>query len=276
MEDNLKRDVIREVRAGDGRILLHDEVEERPGVFKIIPIWEQVEEKEIMTPRDVYNLMVQEGYKVDYGRVAVTDEQAPLPGALSQLLMRVRTGLQGGEAADFIFNCQMGRGRTTSGMVTACLIATTMAWEHAAEDKISGEDQNANALEHYDAMDGPSEEEAYLAGEYKVILQLVSVLSHGKLAKRLTDRAIDQMQDVQNLRKAIYDYKLKVEACEKGSAKQRKLMDLGVNYLYRYGTLIVFANYLVEMREGQSEVSFPEWLQTRREITMLLGRRSLD
>lgn len=42
-------------------------------------------------------------------------------------------------------------------------------------------------------------------GEYKVILQLVSVLSHGKLAKRLTDRAIDQMQDVQNLRKAIYE-----------------------------------------------------------------------
>ena len=64
MEENLKRDVIREVRAGEGRILLHDEVEERPGVFKIIPIWEQVDEQDIMTPRDVYNLMVQEGYKV--------------------------------------------------------------------------------------------------------------------------------------------------------------------------------------------------------------------
>lgn len=45
---------------------------------------------------------------------------------------------------------------------------------------------------------------------------------------------------------------------------------------YRYGTLIVFANYLIEMREGKTDVSFPEWLQTRREITMLLGRRSLD
>ena len=64
MEDKLKRDVIREVRAGEGRILLHDEVEERPGVFKIIPIWEMVEEQDIMTPRDVYELMVQEGYKV--------------------------------------------------------------------------------------------------------------------------------------------------------------------------------------------------------------------
>ncbi|RPD74988.1 hypothetical protein L226DRAFT_508637 [Lentinus tigrinus ALCF2SS1-7] len=276
MEDNLKRDVIREVRAGEGRILLHDEVEERPGVFKIIPIWEQVEEKDIMTPRDVYNMMVQEGYKVDYGRVAVTDEQAPLPGALSQLLMRVRTGLQSGQPADFIFNCQMGRGRTTSGMVTACLIATTMTWEHEKENRITEEDQNTNPLEHYDAVDGPSEEDAYLQGEYKVILQLVSVLSHGKLAKRLTDRAIDQMEDVQNLRRAIYDYKLKVAACEKGSEKQRKLMDLGVNYLYRYGTLIVFANYLIEMREGKGEESFPEWLQPRREITMLLGRRSLD
>ncbi len=137
--------------------------------------------------------------------------------------MRVRTGLQSGEPADFIFNCQMGRGRTTSGMVTACLIATTMTWEHAAEESFSEQIQNASALEHYDAMDGPSEEEAYLegvhgyllifkqgadgdrVGEYKVILQLVSVLSHGKLAKRLTDRAIDQMQDVQNLRKAIYE-----------------------------------------------------------------------
>ena len=43
-------------------------------------------------------------------------------------------------------------------------------------------------------------------GEYKTILQLVAVMSHGKIAKRLTDHAIDLMQDVQNLRKAIYEY----------------------------------------------------------------------
>ena len=66
MEKEFKRDVIREVQAGSGRILLHDEVEERPGVFSIIPIWEQVEEKDIMTPADVYNLMVEEGYKASH------------------------------------------------------------------------------------------------------------------------------------------------------------------------------------------------------------------
>lgn len=64
MEESLKRDVLREVENGNGRILLHDEVEERPGVFSIIPIWEDVTRGDIMTPRDVYNLVVREGYKV--------------------------------------------------------------------------------------------------------------------------------------------------------------------------------------------------------------------
>lgn len=273
MEERLKKDVIREVRMGDGRILLHDELEERPGVFSIIPIWETVDEDDIMTPRDVFDLMAKEGFKINYGRVAITDEQAPLPDALSQLLERVRSGYP--EADDFIFNCQMGRGRTTTGMVTACLISTTMNWQ--GEENYIDEQEDPDSTE-YDSIDGPSEEQAYRQGEYKTILQLVGVLSHGKIAKRLTDRAIDLMQDVQNLRKSIYDYKLKVEALEKGSAKQRKLMNVAVNYLYRYGTLIVFANYLIEAREmqGGETREFSDWLREHREIAKLLGRRSLD
>lgn len=46
---------------------------------------------------------------------------------------------------------------------------------------------------------------------------------------------------------------------------------------YRYGVLIVFANYLIERRFGEaSQDTFPEWLSGHREITKLLGRRSLD
>ncbi|KAG8213255.1 inositol hexakisphosphate-domain-containing protein [Butyriboletus roseoflavus] len=273
MEERFKEDVLRELRQGGGRILLHDEVEERPGVFTIVPIWETVSEEDIMTPRDVFDLVAKEGYKIDYDRVAITDEQAPLPDALYQLLDRIRLGYS--QAGDFIFNCQMGRGRTTTGMVTACLISTVVNW--VGEECVSvAEDMSMLTC---DSIDGLSEEEAYLQGEYKTILQLVGVLSHGKIAKRLTDRAIDLMQDVQNLRKAIYDYKLKVEACEKGSVKQGKLMDIAVNYLYRYGTLIVFCNYLIEMRGSSGkgeEQPFPAWLREHREIAKLLGRKSLD
>jgi len=90
-----------------------------------------------------------------------TDEQAPLPIALSQLLDRVQSGLS--QAGDFIFNCQMGRGRTTTGMVTACLIVSTQQWTRQ-EQQLAWHEPISEA-EVYDPIDGPSEEEAYLQGD---------------------------------------------------------------------------------------------------------------
>jgi hypothetical protein len=97
-----------------------------------------------------------------------TDEQAPLPGALSQLLERVTSAYENAE--DFIFNCQMGRGRTTTGMVTACLIATVM---NLKRDERTSEMEPDSIVGDYDTIDGPSEEEAYLQGT--VILNQTSV-----------------------------------------------------------------------------------------------------
>ena len=55
----------------------------------------------------------------------------------------------------------MGRGRTTTGMVTACLIATTM---NLNRDESISRMEPDSVVEDYDAVDGPSEEEAYLQG----------------------------------------------------------------------------------------------------------------
>jgi hypothetical protein len=84
-----------------------------------------------------------------------------LPGVFTQILDRVRSGLEAN--ADFVFNCQMGRGRTTTGMVTACLIATTNAWSGGkGQAALPAEDAQE---EFYDSLDGPSEEEAYMQGK---------------------------------------------------------------------------------------------------------------
>jgi hypothetical protein len=64
MEESFKKDVLRELRANEGRVLLHDEVEERPGSFAIVPLWETVSEADILTPRDVFSLMKRDGFKV--------------------------------------------------------------------------------------------------------------------------------------------------------------------------------------------------------------------
>lgn len=64
MESSFKRDVLKELRAHGGRVLLHDEIEERPGSFAIVPMWQDATEADIMTPRNVFELMAQEGYRV--------------------------------------------------------------------------------------------------------------------------------------------------------------------------------------------------------------------
>lgn len=64
MEKALKRDVQLEVRQLQGKLLLHDELEESPGSYKITPLFETVSEDDIMTPRDVFELMIAEGYHV--------------------------------------------------------------------------------------------------------------------------------------------------------------------------------------------------------------------
>jgi len=47
-------------------------------------------------------------------------------------------------------------------MVTACLISSTMDWQSSENNTLSDDELS---LEMYDAIDGPSEEEVYLAGE---------------------------------------------------------------------------------------------------------------
>lgn len=274
----LKNDVIQEAARRDGRILLHDEVELEPGKFDIIPVWESIKEGDVLTPREAYELVQSEGYQVDYARVAVTDEQAPVPAVFSEIERRVLKALSRGSAT--AFNCQMGRGRTTTGMVIASLISTVshlgeelfvggsseigssavLSEESSAIGSESGSgsgSRSGSSMQYQQQqtnlrMEGAKdlldnrEDELWLQGEYRMTLQLVGVLSHGKLAKKLTDAAIDRMDAVQNLRKAIYDSKLRADNAEPRSKKRAHLSAVYKNYLQRYAFLIAFANYLVE------------------------------
>jgi hypothetical protein len=70
MEITLKNDARRELRRGDGTLLLHDE-EEHQGAFLPIPVWETVEDADIMTPRDVYDKIINNGYQVSGSNVYI-------------------------------------------------------------------------------------------------------------------------------------------------------------------------------------------------------------
>lgn len=73
----------------------------------------------IQTPREVYEALRADGYKCNYYRVPLTDGTAPKEVAFDTFYQHVK---HAAPHDPVIFNCQMGAGRTTTGMVIACLI----------------------------------------------------------------------------------------------------------------------------------------------------------
>jgi len=236
----------------------------------------------------------------------LTDEQAPIPNVFDQLVTRMQGANTG---VDVLFNCQMGRGRTTTGMVTACLMTMILKNDQVMDmtnsyviesstttPMASSGDLGELSMYNFDEDEAHQATERYKNGEYKIILQLVSALTYGKLAKRLTDHAVNECDHMQNLRKAIYDYKLRLDALEVGSQKYYAIREVGLNYLVRYFYLIVFANYLLEEMvshedgwssdhveeetilddEAKKIITFSKWLKGRREITNIIKLNRID
>jgi hypothetical protein len=83
---------------------------------------------------------------------------------------------------------------------------------------------------------------------------------------------------IQDIRGAIYDFKLRVESAESGTKKHEMLREVGLNYLVRYFFLITFANYYMEKRaDSTGQVSsFSAWWSNRRELTNLVHRQNQD
>ena len=76
-----------------------------------------------MTPRQAYSALKEEGYHVNYVRTPLTDGAAPREIVFDSFF----AGVGAADPRDpVIFNDQMGAGRTTTGMVIACMIRSCM------------------------------------------------------------------------------------------------------------------------------------------------------
>ena len=242
MENNMKLDVLKELKKFGNRILLHEE-EVIGNSFRVIPIWVNVRQSDIQTPKEVFDEIIQTGTLVTYVRIPITDEQAPIPLVFDELEKTIRNIEN---PCKLMFNCQMGRGRTTTGMVIANLLLK------------KGVDERRQAIS--------GAKNRFLDGEYKLIMHLIQILPLGRKAKEAVDLAIDSCDHIQNLREAIYDYKLKYE-----KLCNQKLHEIGLNYLIRYFYLIAFANWVLECEK----TSFSIWLSERPEIDRLIEDRNV-
>jgi hypothetical protein len=115
MEARLKEDILMEASRYGNKILVTDELPDG----QMVDQWEPVSTDSLKTLLEVYEELQAEGYLVDYERVPITDEKSPKETDFDLLIRKIS---QADINTEIIFNCQMGRGRTTTGMVIATLV----------------------------------------------------------------------------------------------------------------------------------------------------------
>lgn len=243
MELRLKEDVLAEGRAHLGRILLHSEGSERD----LLPIWESVQD--VSTMRDLFALnseLCQKYPYLEYYRVPITAEEAPEPADFDTFrkILTEDTDLTLTHGSVFIFNCQMGLGRSTMGSVIGMEIL------RSPESEIPVMQDTANLV------------------HYKVITNLIRMLKAGNEAKKLADSFIDQAGQLINLRANIEDYRKAASRCTDDRRSCRKLVNKGIQSLKRYALLILFQAYLLDRsnHEIPETGTFEAWIEKHQEF----------
>ncbi|XP_027349886.1 paladin-like isoform X2 [Abrus precatorius] len=268
MEARLKEDIMMEAARYGNKILVTDELPDG----QMVDQWEPVSCNSVKTPLEVYEELQVEGYLVDYERVPITDEKSPKELDFDILVHKIS---QANVNTEIIFNCQMGRGRTTTGMVIATLFYLNRigASGFPRSNSIGRISQCAtNVAEHL-----PNSEESIRRGEYAVIRSLIRVLEGGVEGKRQVDKVIDKCASMQNLREAIATYRNSILR-QPDEMKREASLSFFVEYLERYYFLICFAVYIHSERAAlhsntAGDCSFAEWMRARPELYSIIRRR---
>ncbi|KAK4282652.1 hypothetical protein QN277_014003 [Acacia crassicarpa] len=267
MEARLKEDIIIEAGRYGNKILVTDELPDG----QMVDQWELVSCNSVKTPLEVYEELQAEGYHVDYERVPITDEKSPKELDFDFLVHKIS---HADVHTEIIFNCQMGRGRTTTGMVIATLVYLNRIGASGIprSNSVGKISQCAsNVADHL-----PDSEEAVHRGEYAVIRSLIRVLEGGAEGKRQVDKVIDKCASMQNLREAIATYRNSILR-QPDEKKRESSLSFFVEYLERYYFLICFAVYIHSERAAlnsnvSSHSSFADWMRARPELYSIIRR----
>jgi hypothetical protein len=268
VEEILKADILREADQYDGNFLVHDEG--KPG--ELVGSWELANNSTVRTVRQVYDEAALDGCRVTFLRLPVTDEQSPELKDFDLLVENLLPAVIAGnndttEPTSFVFNCQMGRGRTTTGMVVCSLLLgrTTPGYYDFLDQK-------------YPTLFQSTDSEL-AKGNYNCVTQLKSLLSDGREAKKRLDLVLEACSRMQNLRTAIEGFVQQVSSPDVPEEARARAHHHGIHYLQRYYNLIAFASYLHEEYDEETmsmRSTFVAWMDERPELVNLHNSASLS
>jgi len=263
---------------------------------KSMPIYYQVGtgdnvEKQLKVPadrsftvRDAYDyLKSQDGMpELIYSRVPIADETAPEEADFDQLVRELKPLARRGVKNDtaLVFNCQMGRGRTTTGMVCgSVLLMAARGWtppkdapqlpEPKAEARNRKRGEFTSVLELLRLVDGAALSKAAVEAG-------MAVEGRGLAAKLLVDQCCDDCGHAQNMVEAIVDCTDAASKAEPGAARSPEFWARRAhNYLERYAYILLFAAYVLEDVHSGFERSFGEWSRSHWQFKRVIKHQTL-
>lgn len=183
----------------------------------------------------------------------------------------------------------MGRGRTTTGTVIACLLKLRieygrpirvldddMAQEEEVEGSSSEEENGSNNAPASESLvkEHKNKEQSRAFGMNDILLlwKITNVFDNGVQCREALDAIIDRCSALQNIREAVLQYRKVFNQQNMEPRVRRVALYRGAEYLERYFRLIAFAAYLgSEAFDGfcgqrETRMTFKSWWHQRPEL----------
>merc|ERR1712142_925849 len=180
-----------------------------------------------------------------------------------------------------IFSSQLGKGRTTFGMVAACIVKavqTSSKLNKMVETGIGSRDWADGIIKKTfeELTDSEDLKDAYLMGEFEVVKELLEKMPSFRDGKQLADKMIDlcgtppEGTGLQNLRKCIIQTKYKYDAATEDRQSHWKKMI--INFIERYFYLICFATYAKQFGPEGFKKTFVEWMDEHSDLRSMIEK----
>ncbi|KAL0436060.1 UNVERIFIED_CONTAM: Paladin [Sesamum radiatum] len=280
METRLKDDILREAERYQGAIMVIHETDDG----QISDAWEHVSLPAVQTPREVFRCFEEDGFPIKYARVPITDGKAPKGSDFDTLAMNI---ISASKDTAFVFNCQMGIGRTTTGTVIACLLKLRIDYGRPIRVLVGdpshkelgshSDHESENQLSSSMCISGKnraSEDSGRSFGINDILLlwKITRLFDNGVECREALDSIIDRCSALQNIRQAVLQYRQLFNQQHVEPRERRVALNRGAEYLERYFRLIAFAAYLGSEEfdgfcgQGKSRMTFKSWLHQRPEV----------
>jgi len=235
---------------------------------------EEIKAESLQAYTGIMKSLRKNGYgKMESKQIPIVEEKTPCEESFDKLvdILKVEPA-----STSCVFSCQMGRGRTTLGMVVACLIKEiqiTTELKKMGELGLVAEQTVDDLIKQKFEAPIPrcqDDDDPFIKGEFDVIKELLEKVPECKEGKRKIDRVIDicggapKGNGLQNLRECVIETKWKYDVAPE--EKQVVWKSMILNFMERYFYLICFATFAQQHGPSGFQKSFKEWMNEHSEL----------